>query len=284
MFWVFLSLALLTFDYRTTYLLSVRAALATVVSPIQYIVNWPTDVINWMITSISTHKRLLNENAELQVQQVLLNAHLQKLLSLEQENKELKGLLQSAAQTNSKKLVVAQVLAVDSDPYMHQIILDQGSNQQIYVGQPVLDTSGIMGQVIYVAPLTSRAMLLSDTRSAIPVEDSRSNVRGTVLGAGALANLKLINMPDTSDIKIGDKLVSSGLGLRYPVGYPVGMVTKVTRSPGAPFLEIEVTPSAYLDRSRLVVLAWPDHEELVKEVEQQLQTMRDEEKKLRANH
>jgi rod shape-determining protein MreC len=272
---------IMTFDYRTAYLVKVRSVLSTTVLPLQYIVDWPIEVVHWMITSVSTHRKLLNENAELQVQQVLLNAQLQKLLSIEKENSQLKGLLQSATKSNSTKVLVAQVLAVDSDPFMHQIVLDRGSSDGVYVGQPVLDTTGVMGQIISVASSTSRVMLLSDTRSAIPVEDSRSGLRGIVIGAGMLSELKLINVPQTGDVQEGDRLLSSGLGLRYPIGYPVGTISHVTRIPSQPFLDIEVHASAYLDRSRLVVLVWPEREQLVKEVDKQLKEMQNEDRALR---
>lgn len=262
---------LLIVDYRTTYFVKTRSVLATIVVPLQYVVNAPFDVVDWMSTSLATQKQLLAENTQLRVQAMLLQAQLQKLFELERENNQLRALLESAkAQTTNTKVLVAQVLAVDSDPFVQEVIIDHGNAAKIYVGQPVLDASGIMGQVISVAPSVSRIMLLSDTRSAIPIELVRNGLRGIVVGRGEYDDLALVHIPEAADIKVGDQLVSSGLGQRYPVGYPVGVVTKIKHYSGQPFMDIAVKPSAALDRSRLVLLIWPEQEKLMQLVQQEL--------------
>ncbi len=266
-----LAIALLIFDYRTTYFVRSRSILATIVTPLQYVVSAPFDLFDWMSTSLATQKQLLTENTRLRVQEMLLNAQLQKLFELERENNQLRALLESAkAQIANTKVLVAQVLAVDSDPFVQEVIIDHGSSTGIYVGQPVLDATGIMGQVISNAPTVSRIMLLSDTRSAIPIELVRNGLRGIVVGRGEYHELALVHIPEAADVKVGDQLVSSGLGQRYPVGYPVGVVTHTKHYSGQPFMEISVHPSAALDRSRLVLLIWPQQEKLMQLVQQEL--------------
>jgi rod shape-determining protein MreC len=241
------------------------------VTPLQYAVSAPFDLIDWMSTSLATQKQLLAENTQLRVQAMLLNAQLQKLFELERENAQLRALLESAkVQTTNTKVLVVQVLAVDSDPFVQEVIIDRGGTAGVYVGQPVLDATGIMGQVVSIAPSVSRIMLLSDTRSAIPIELARNGLRGIVVGRGAYDDLALVHIPAAADVKVGDQLVSSGLGQRYPVGYPVGIVTQTKHYPGQPFMDISVVPSAALDRSRLVLLIWPQQEQQMELVQQEL--------------
>ncbi len=273
---VLLAILLMIFDHRTVYFVKVRAMLSIVVTPLQYVVDWPIEFVDWIGTSFTTHQKLLAENTSLRVQQLLLKARLQKLISLEKENNQLRALLASSPHVNGEKVLVAQVLAVDADPFMQQIVIDRGGRNNVYIGQPVLDASGVMGQVVKVGYYTSRVMLLSDTRSAIPVEVARNGIRGVVNGSGVYGRLYLAHIPITTDIKEGDKLVSSGLGLHYPMGYPVGVVTNITHNNTEPFMDIEVTPSALLDRSRLVLLVWTTHQQVIKAAKKQLLQMHKE--------
>ena len=243
-------------DQRGHYFTNVRNGLSVVVVPIQYLVDGPVRFVNWVEDSLTSRANLLAENDTLKAQQVLLQAQIQKLRTEQQENTQLQALLQSSAQSYGK-LLVAELLAVDSDPGSQQMILNRGTQQGVYVGQPVLDASGVMGQVIEVSPYTSRILLITDNRSAIPVQDSRNGYRAIATGEGSLGSLRLVNVPATADFQVGDKLVSSGLDGRYPVGYPVGTISKALRNTGQPFMNIIVQPAGRLYQSRLVLLVWP---------------------------
>ena len=273
---ILLAIVLMIFDHRTVYFVKIRTVLSAVVAPLQYVVDWPIEFVDWVGSSFTAHQKLFAENASLKVQQLLLKARLQKLISLEKENHQLRALLASSLQVSDEKVLVAQVLAVDVDPFMQQIVIDRGSRNHVYVGQPVLDASGVMGQVVQVGYYTSRVMLLSDMRSAIPIEVARNGIRGVVNGSGVYGGLYLAHIPITTDIKEGDKLVSSGLGLHYPIGYPVGIVTKITHNNAEPFMDIEVKPSALLDRSRLVLLVWTTNQRVIKAARKQLVKMHKE--------
>ena len=147
---------------------------------------------------------------------------------------------------------------MSSDPYVRQIILSRGGNAGTYVGQPVLDATGVLGQVIKVNPMSSQVLLITDPRSAVPVQDSVNDIRGIVVGNGVNNQLNMINMPTTTAIKPGDVLVTSGLGQRFPAGYPIGTVQSVERKSGRQFAVITVRPSAAINRSRLVLLVLPN--------------------------
>ncbi|OGT23026.1 MAG: rod shape-determining protein MreC [Gammaproteobacteria bacterium RIFCSPHIGHO2_02_FULL_42_13] len=244
-------------DRRNIAFHRVRQAMDYVVFPIQYVVDLPIDMTNTIIDDFSTQQQLLKDNASLHAQVLLLQAQLQKQYAIVSENKQLKELL-SASDKTSGQVLVAQLLAVSSDPFLHQVILDKGTKDEVFQGQPVLDSSGVMGQVIQADVFTSRVMLLTDPKSAIPVQIKRNGIRAIAAGSGGADNLlKLVYVTNTTDIEVGDELVTSGLGQCYPVGYPVGTVITVSHPADSQFAEITVAPSARLNRSRLVLLVWP---------------------------
>jgi len=137
--------------------------------------------------------------------------------------------------------------------------VDRGTRDHVYVGQPVLDGYGIFGQVINVGLMTSKILLLTDRRSAVPVKNERNGFRAVAKGMGLSGQLILVNMPDTADVQVGDIFVSSGLGLRYPVGYPVGKVVNIVHSQNMDQTrEVILAPMAHLDQAEQVLLSWPN--------------------------
>lgn len=246
-----------------------RTRLEVVVMPIQEMVNGPIKMVHWLSSNITAQRKLLDENAELRAHEFVLESKLQKLLTLERENAQLKQLLQSTAKV-SGKVKVAQLLAVSLDASLQQMVLNKGNNAGVYVGQPVLDAYGVMGQVVDVSPFTSKVLLVTDTRAAVPVQDYRNGIRAIAVGTGVGRPLALINIPDTSDIRVGDLFVSSGLGLLYPVGYPVGQVTKIDHVSGKSFAVVDLAVAAHLDQTAQVLLAWPNKPSLVEDVQREL--------------
>lgn len=242
-------------DHQNSVFHRARSSFTIIVFPIHYLVNLPIETFNWVVSDFISKKTLINENAKLSAEALLLNAQLQKQFAIENENQQLRALLASSAKTVDK-VSVAQLLAVSPDPFVQQIVLNEGSDKKIFVGQPVLDAYGIMGQVVTVGRFTSIVMLVTDDKSAIPVQIERNGVRGLVVGKGVPGLLKLQGITDTMDVKVGDDLVTSGLGDHYPFGYPVGVVVDVNRNFGGRFVDITVKPAAHLDRSRLVLLVW----------------------------
>jgi rod shape-determining protein MreC len=244
-------------DHRQHYLSPVHTVLTAVVAPIQYAVSYPIKLITDADNSLTSRQKLLAENVALRAQQLLLQGQLQKFLALENENNQLRSLLASATQMHNRRITIAQLLAVEPDTFVNEVILDKGQRDGLYLGQPVLDAYGILGQIIQIGPLTSRVLLITDLRSAIPVQDTRSGVRGLLIGNGKLSDLLLTNIPNTADVREGDILVSSGLGGRYPAGYPVGTIKTIRHNPSEQFTQIAVTPKAHPDSSQQVLLIWP---------------------------
>jgi rod shape-determining protein MreC len=262
LFWVGLAILMMVLDQRAGCVQQVRSALSMPLSLLEYIVSCPVQLIDKLGTMVSTHDTLVKENVDLRSEQLLLKAQVQRLLAIESENNQLKALLRSSAQVRGKVLI-AQLLAVDTDPFVNQVLLDKGYNDSVFVGQPVLDANGVMGKVIQVGPLTSRVLLINDSHSGVPIQNTRNGIRAIAVGDSYSGKLKLINVPQTVDVKSGDMLVTSGLGEHYPAGYPVGVVTSVVKDPSMQFSVIEVQPSAHSDRSRQVLLVWPSQPQKV---------------------
>lgn len=258
-------------ESRIPFFQTASSYLNLVVLPIQYIVNTPIKMTQWLASSITTQDRLLAENARLRAHEFLLQARLQRLLTLEKENGELRELLQSSSHVGGK-VIVAQLLAVDLNPGLQQMIVDKGSKDHVYVGQPVLDAYGVVGQIVNVGLLTSKVLLLTDSRSTTPVQNYRNGVRAFAMGQGESGTLVLMNVPETTDIKQGDLMVTSGLDLRYPVGYPVGMVIDIQHIQGEHFVKVTLSSLAHIDRTQQVLLAWPNDASLAKAVQKQLET------------
>ncbi|MEN8803549.1 MAG: rod shape-determining protein MreC [Thiogranum sp.] len=254
---VLLSIGFMTIDHREHHLDSVRGGLSVLVYPLQWLVDLPGSTSEWFRESLSTRRELQEENASLRTQQLLLNTQLQKLEALEAENRRLRALLDSSFQVGKRPMLIAGLLSVDMDPYRHQIELNKGTLDHLFEGQPLLDSQGVMGQLIHVGPFTSTAMLITDPSHAIPVQVNRNGLRTIALGTGAIDRLELPHIPDNADIRIGDLLVTSGLGGRFPPGYPVAEVIDVEQDPGRAFSHVTARPRALLDRSREVLVVWP---------------------------
>jgi rod shape-determining protein MreC len=234
---------------------AIRSALTLPVAPFQYMVSWPSLFLGKLKVAFSTHDALIKENLKLKSDQLLLRSQLQRLLALESENTYLKALLQSSQQIKSKTLI-ADLLAVDSEPFVNQVILNKGTRDGVYVGQPVLDATGVMGKIIQAGPITSRVLLINDPHSGIAVQNVRNGMRAVAMGDSYSGKLRLMYIPKTADVRVGDMFLTSGLGDHYPEGYPVGKIISVTKDPAHQFAVIYLQPSARLESSREVLLVW----------------------------
>lgn len=251
------SIALMTLDHRQHALEGIRSSISVVLYPIQYLVNMPFSFTDWADETFTSHETLLKQNGELRAKQLELEFRLQRMESLETENERLRALLQSSDR-RWERVLIAELLSVDFDPFRHQILLNKGSNDGVFEGHPLLDAHGVMGQVIHVSPFSSTAMLITDPNHAIPVQVNRNGLRSIALGTGESDRLDVPHLPNNADIREGDLLVTSGLGLRFPPGYPVATVASITRDPSQPYASITATPLAHLGRAREVLLVWPE--------------------------
>lgn len=237
---------------------AVRSALSVVVYPLQYLVNLPVEVGQWLSKSLITRQALVEENARLRRENLLLRLRSQKFAALQAENSRLRELLESSMEAGERALL-ANVLAVETDPSTRQIVLDKGSQQGVYLGQPIVDAHGIMGQVVHVGPFSSTGMLITDVSHALPVRINRNGLRAIAIGTAAGNTLELSYVPINADVRENDLIVSSGLDGRFPPGYPVGQVTRIELDSGAPFAKITAVPTAQLSRAYEALLVWPPY-------------------------
>lgn len=253
---IFASIVLMVIDHRFHHLQAIREALAFLTYPLQAAADFPVTATRWLDETTRSREQLLEENRRLHEQNLKARAELQRLESLQAENLRLRNLLDASYKVGDR-ILIAELSAVDLDPYRQQVVINKGSNSGAFVGQAVLDANAVMGQIIQTTPFSSTVLLITDPSHSIPVQVLRNGLRTIAVGTGRINELSLPYLPTNSDIRVGDKLMTSGLGGKFPAGYPVATVTRVDRSPDNAFSDITATPTAHLDRSREVLLVWP---------------------------
>jgi rod shape-determining protein MreC len=251
------SIALMVADKRYDQLAQVREWLSSAVYPVQVAVDLPFRAWDWVTGSFADRSRLRQENLELTARVRLANLQLQRFAALEDENRRLRDMRENSAGV-AERVLVAAILNVDLDPFRHRVLLDKGAADGVFKGQAVLDAEGIFGQVTQVHARTAEVILISDAEHAIPVQSNRSGLRTIAVGTGDSDRMSLPFVTVESDLKVGDLLISTGIGGVFPRGYPVAEVTRVERSPAATFAVVDARPTARLERNREVLLVWFD--------------------------
>ena len=247
------SLTLIFIDSRLNYLTSIRSSLSTAIYPIQRVASLPSDLVSWTSDYFQSRADLKEHNRALQATNLLGSVQLQKMRGLERENLRLRELLGSSFRLPDR-VQIAEVLRIDSALLSQHVVINKGERDAVFEGQPVLDSSGVMGQVMAVSRFSSRVILVTDPSHGTPVQVNRNGLRSVARGRGSNKLLQLEYLPHNSDIRVGDLLVTSGLGGRFPLGYPVGTVTSVKDVPGKNFSEVTVEPTANIETSREVLL------------------------------
>lgn len=229
------------------------------VAPLVLVAEIPYLVSDEVGDVVSTREGLLQRNAELERRVLELSQVSQQFMALKAENERLRALLGSRARL-PEEVLISEIVGIVPAPGTHQVVLDKGADDEVRLGDAVIDAHGLFGQVVDVGSFTSRVMLVTDANHAVPVQVNRNGVRSIAGGTGRLDLLQLENVAVTADIREGDLLETSGLGGRFPPGYPVGYVDAVLIEPTAAFASVSVRPLAELDRSRhvLVVLSRED--------------------------
>jgi len=253
---ILLSIGLIYADTSSVGFANFRSAyLDTAVSPFYYVANLPSSMLSSVSENVVPRGQLQQENRALNNELLLKNSEILLLRQLQQENARLRELLGSPLRPDEYKMV-AQVLTADSDPYTDQLIINKGLSDSVYVGQPVINDKGVVGQVTAVAQNTSRVLLICDNSHALPVQVLRNDIRAVAIGNGCLDSLTLEYLPANSDIQVGDELVTSGLGGSFPEGYPVAIVTSVQVDRPRARTVIHAQPIAEIQRLRYLLLIW----------------------------
>jgi len=254
-----LAIVLMVADHRNAYLTRVRWALSVAIEPVYRVAAMPAQIARQAGLAMADREQLTETNAKLSEQLLLAQARLNRLAALREQNQRLQELL-DVQHSLGLGVQLAKIIDVDTDPFRHRLVVDAGARQGIEVGQAVLDAHGVMGQVVEVLPNTAVVMLITDPTHALPVVVERSGLRTIARGSGTLDTLELPNIPISGDCKVGDRLLTSGLGGHFPAGFPVGEIRAISNDASGMFAAAQATPDAALDRAGevLIVHELPD--------------------------
>ncbi|HTQ35738.1 MAG TPA: rod shape-determining protein MreC [Steroidobacteraceae bacterium] len=254
-FCALLSLLLMYFDQRDGWGQHLRYALQAVAYPIQVAVGSPGRLAGAAAEMFRTRASLRTENDALQKQVRDLTLRTQTFQALQQENAHLRGLAAMPPPLVSKSLLV-DVVDADLGPYRQRLVINHGDRAGLYRSQAVVDAGGLAGQLVRVGPWSAEVMLITDPEAAVPVQVLRSGERTIAVGTGKTRELELPDLPVTTDVKVGDLIVTSGLGGVFPAGIPVGEVIDNKRDPDTLTAHVRIRLSAQLDRSRQLLALW----------------------------
>lgn len=249
------ALLLMVADHRGGWLDQVRRQADRLTGPLYWLAATPARVADGVHDAFASRAHLNAENEQLRRDLQLSNARLHRLEAVAQENERLRELLDG---TRGYRLSVqlTSILDIDLDPFRHRIVLDVGERDGVQPGQALIDAQGVVGQVIEVASRHATALLITDPDHAVPVQVARTGLRLIAYGTGRRDRLRIPNIPQSGDIRPGDRIMTSGIGGHYPAGFAVGEVLAIEPDETRLFAVAEVRPAASLERSGEVLLVW----------------------------
>lgn len=256
MMYILLAIVLMSVDQHSHYIQRVRTTMEAAVEPVYRLIAWPSHAWQTIREQTRTRHELRVANRKLFEALLKTKGSVQTQAALRQENRRLRLLLK-ATRGRSYDFLFAEMIRVDLDPFSHKIWIDRGKDTGVTRGQAVIDGLGIVGQVEDVHRDSASVRLISDPDHALPVQINRTGLRSVAFGTGETSHLLMPNVPLQADVAVGDEVVTSGLGDRFPPGFPVGEVVRVERDSGATFARVHVHPYAALDRGREVLLIVP---------------------------
>ncbi|RYZ72271.1 MAG: rod shape-determining protein MreC [Lysobacteraceae bacterium] len=246
-----LAIALVISDHRGGWLSQAREHANLATQPLWWLAGLPGRLGARVQDDAGTRVQLTRENRNLRNELLIANARVARLQTAAADNAQLRALL-GVAESRGLDVQLAPILNIDLDPTRQRLVLDAGTGDGVRLGQAVIDAGGLMGQIIQATASHSTVLLLTDPDHAVPVVVARNGVRLIVYGRGD--HLELSDVPLNTDVKQGDLILTSGLGGRFPAGFPVGTVTRLRPDDSRAFLVGELEPSARLDRGRDVLL------------------------------
>lgn len=250
-----LCLVMLAVDSRHHFLKDLRMAAEVAITPLRYVVNLPFQGLSFIGDTMQTHRSLRLQNNALRQENLALKIKQQKMNIINKENERLRLLLGSPSNF-AEKTMVAELINVAMNPYRQQFLINKGLNDGAFEGQAVISANGIIGQISHINLFNATVLLIADNRHDIPVLSNRTGLRTIARGSGKSNQLELLYIPNNADIKVGELMISSGLGGRFPAKYPVATISSIKRDTGQPFAKITATPTANLDRVKEVLLVW----------------------------
>ena len=252
---VFIAIFLILSDYKFSYLDSVKQSIAKLISPIYLVVNLPSQLYIWIDEQGTTKQTLLNQNKQLNGELTRLKANLQIHNALLLENQKLKQLLGSSYQISGQKFILGRVSSVSQSRLKKKIIINKGSNDNLSVGQVVLGSKGVIGQITQITPLYSTVLMITDPTQYVPIKNQRNGIRGISKGIASNQGKLVVNFIESDfDVLLGDIFLTSAIGSKFPAGYPVGKVTHIEQHTDDLFLHIELTPIQTTEQLEFVLI------------------------------
>jgi len=248
-----ISVTMMLVDSRTAWLNTPRNFLSVMLTPIQWLASVPSSVGRYFTSTLAAEPDLQIAYDNLRNEYFKLKSESLLLRTLQEENQDLRALL-AASDRLKEKITLAELMDVNLDRDNHRVSVGLGIRDGVYVGQAVIDDQGVIGQVTEVMPLSSIIVLITDPGHALPVQLERNGLRTVVHGTGSVSLLRVPFLNQNSDILVGDVLISSGMGGRFPNGYPVAVVADVKVIEDEAFIRVTANPIAKLDRSNHVLL------------------------------
>ena len=248
-----MALVLMVLDQRNGWLWRVRYSAAMVVEPVYRLAGMPSAGVRMLTTAFADRQQLVRQNQRLREDLLLANAKLNRMAAVAEQNAHLKELLDTS-RTLGLKVQLAHVIGVDMGAFRYRLTVSLGARDGIKSGQPVIDAHGVLGQVSEVLPTTSVVMLITDPTHALPVAIERTGLRTIAYGSRDGSTLVLPDIPLAADLRVGDRLLTSGIGGRFPAGFPVGTVRTAKPSPNGTFVEARASPAADIARTDDVLL------------------------------
>lgn len=234
----------------------IRDNASYLIKPIYSIADLPSNFYDNLTKYIESKNDLIEENKNLKNKILIQSGIIQKIPSLKEENKRLKKLLDSSISMSSSKILLAHLIRVNLSPFSNKIIIDKGKDKNLFMGQTVIDSTGVLGQISEINNTFSVVTLITDPGHALLAVNARTNKRIIISGTGDNRNLKAKYISRNEDVQEGDVLVTSGLDNVFPEGYLIGQVSKVNKKKDHDFLDVSVIPSSALSSNREVMLLW----------------------------
>jgi rod shape-determining protein MreC len=248
-----LSIVLMLSDKNSGISKALREHTAELLQPVWWLAAAPKRAYNASIDYFRTGADLRDENAALREEIMLANTRMRRLSAVSAENQRLRRLLGGTA-ASQLKVQLVDIQQVDLSNTKQRLLLAAGANNGVQVGQAVVDADGLLGQVIQVNYSFSTALLITDSDHSVPVLEARTGLRLIAYGTGESRSLRVPNIPQSAQLKVGDVLISSGVGGRFPPGFPVAIIERLEPDETRSFVQAYATPAAHVDQGGEVLL------------------------------
>jgi rod shape-determining protein MreC len=252
-FFTLAAVALMIADHRFHALETVRLSLSTMAHPMQQVATMPGEAVGRVGEYFASQQRLLRENQELKVKVLEQSASAQEARLLKAEQEHLLAMT-SGKSRYVENGTIAEVLYNARNPFTRKIVVDKGLTHSVQSGMPVIDGSGVVGQVTNVGTFTSEVTLVTEKDQSVPVMLVRNGLRAVAVGSGKDGSIDIPFMPVSADVQMGDMFVTSGIDGTYPPGLVVAEVTSVQKNAAYVFAKISAKPAAGVDNHRYVML------------------------------